>query len=221
MAPFLIFSIELLDFIKVSAFLFSTLKYLNCSIDAWFSWWRRYGDTFFTLHRISPGWNGTVPSAVPIIIRISTARFSRCVAVEPVDIRSWDRDGLRRLLDGEHQTEPPPARWRIDTEGRRSPGALETRSPERTETTREDPRRLETNRDDMTRYETEPGLIGLRTHFYIALNDTSLESRYLVTCVAKLLYFNFHQFLLKNHQYFGSDRRISDLIDLFHRDVTN
>ena len=40
-------------------------------------------------------------------------------------------------------------------------------------------------------------------------------------CVGKLLYFNFHQFLLKSRKYFGSDRRISDLIGLFRRDVTN
>ena len=42
-----------------------------------------------------------------------------------------------------------------------------------------------------------------------------------VTCVGKLLYFNFHQFLLKSHKNFGSDRHISDLIGLFCRDVTN
>ena len=40
-------------------------------------------------------------------------------------------------------------------------------------------------------------------------------------CVDKLLYFNIHQFLLTSHKYFVSDRRISDLIGLFRRDVTN
>ena len=38
---------------------------------------------------------------------------------------------------------------------------------------------------------------------------------------SEFLYFNLHQFILKNLTYFGSDRSISDLIGLFRRDVTN
>ena len=61
---------------------------------------------------------------------------------------------------------------------------------------------------------------GAGNPFLVAFNDTSLESRCFVTCVDKLLYFNIHQFLLKRDEYFGSDRRISDLIGLFRRNVT-
>ena len=43
--------------------------------------------------------------------------------------------------------------------------------------------------------------MGLGTHFKVALNGTSLESRYFATYVDKLLYFNFYQFLLKGPKF--------------------
>ena len=41
-----------------------------------------------------------------------------------------------------------------------------------------------------------------------------------LTTLNVINYFNFHQLLLKSQKYFGSGRRISDLIVFFRRDVT-